>query len=596
MPSSSATATTITAAVLGCLDEISITTTPMVLHELVNLKRPGTTLKQIIDCLRREKKLSGEQLAIASKRSAADASSRSKRPVPAPPPPGRESAPPPPAGRESAPPQASHKKRKAPVATAPSTFSPSVPGVPSASADAPPADAPPLDAQIAWRSCCMHGVTCERSPGGRFCSTNSTARGLNAHPYLFGTIAGRVCSPCRQRVQYTRESLRVLSLGNGLKAHSKLVQQGWAREHPALDATHGLGPKPLVLTAEGFLPGEEGHEEVCAVCVLPIVNTDRSTDLEAAFCGGKLDGRQCPLAYHIECLRCVGRDVPEAAAAASANVVLRSCPYCEGCVGLAPDERSRMLEGYSLHTLFVDKAQRQARGASSAKAAMGAATEGSGETDEDEDGDVMLVSPEPQSSQDSARPREEPPLSREELLSREEPSQQQRPPKRQKQTKHPKGSADPPSEAPEPPPPPPPPPPLRFQFSRPSRRLRLRWADGASEGRPADVAVRVVDSEAASASLGGLPSEGVLATVRFDETTFGLPLDASERELRAHEASQKRARLRRQAEETSRLQKRAQAPPGERTPSEGGHALCRRDEAESSANALQEEVKRLWIG
>ena len=115
---------------------------------------------------------------------------------------------------------------------------------------------------------------------------------------------------------------------------------------------------------------------------------------------------------------------------------------------------------------------------------------------------------------------------------------------------------------------------------------QLQWADGQTDGAPEDAAVRVVArDELALVSA----RQGVLEFIRYDQTEYGLALDAGERELRAHEVARRRAKLRHEADNVTRLQ-RLQSGGSKRAK----HILCKPAAVRDQAETLAEEVRSLW--
>ena len=115
---------------------------------------------------------------------------------------------------------------------------------------------------------------------------------------------------------------------------------------------------------------------------------------------------------------------------------------------------------------------------------------------------------------------------------------------------------------------------------------QLQWADGQTDGAPADAAVRVVTCDELALDSA---RQGVLEFIRYDQTEYGLALDAGERELRAHEVARRRAKLRHEADNVTRLQ-RLQSGGSKRAK----HILCKPAAVRDQAETLAEEVRSLW--
>ena len=317
------------------------------------------------------------------------------------------------------------------------------------------------------------------------------------HPYLFGAVSGLLCGPCASRVKFTRESLRVISLGRTLRPHESLVSLGWAPEHPPLDKTHAnvhCGGSYRVLTTT--TPVTAFAEEVCAVCAGSVAfEHPRRLAGDVIRCPGERDGAPCPLVYHMDCLRRVGCELP---------ALPRDwrCPFCLGCEQLPCEERRRFREGYRVH----EKMCRRREGHTS-----------------------------------RARRKQDVPPPQPVPLCHTAASG------RLGGGKRPSGSNLKGA---------------RVKGVGNQKRRRVSWADK-------------------------------LETIRFDQTEFGLAMDATEREVRAHAASQHRTKLRRLAEEADRVKRLATG--GRTRPADGGGHLCLNLECQSTAKALAEEVRSMWV-
>ena len=225
--------------------------------------------------------------------------------------------------------------------------------------------------------CCLH--TRLDKGGAAFGGSKPPGRRGESHPYLFGLVSGRLCSPCSVRVKFTREALRVLSAGERLKDPHALRGMGWC--WPSLDVTHSLHPTPPLVVSRNGAPIGQGQsagpsEGVCAVCAQDdgiggCGGGDGTDDGSILFCQGKLGGlgSSCRLSYHRDCLVRVGWLGGQGDEAG-----LASCPFCGGQGALNEEEKQRMGKGYSVRAQLRAKRQRAVGFVATGEAAATAAT------------------------------------------------------------------------------------------------------------------------------------------------------------------------------------------------------------------------------
>ena len=408
-------------------------------------------------------------------------------------------------------------------------------------------------AATASERCFLHTLRCEHSSsctfGGDVAAPPQTKHAQNPHPYLFGTVAQKLCGACEHRVRVTREAVRTVASGAALQ-HEWGTNVGWT--YPQLEVTHGEdgsgdgSPAALrVVRADDHTPEPE---QICAICA----QLATAGDDGVASCVGQLGGGICRLTYHHECLRRVG-----AAPAAGARQ-LQSCPFCSGCAELSASDRERMRGGYEgLRKKIAKKpaggAAAKAKASKAAWAESAAAASGKAKAPKEAEapGNVREwmdrfavpghVAAANQLWVSKAAERSEPWST--------------------KTAASPGGKRS------------------KSKVSTP----KVSWSTAG--GADAEAEVTRVDY------IDGYTIEVVEDGVH-KSTDYGLPVDADERKRRAYLVGQMRSKERRQSEIAERQKKRAAGESARSELERKGGRLCAHGEEIGEAQKLEEEVRR----
>jgi hypothetical protein len=172
-------------------------------------------------------------------------------------------------------------------------------------------------------ACFLHGLKCrhidpngvriaEETPpfGG---GEDSRSRGSELHPYLGNILELKLCTPCTQRVRFTREALR--EQGPPVKRHDKIAEWNFA----SLAGTH---------TEDAFVTDTDDPrtETVCVVCSQETVFCEDMSVSEMRSC------THCPLSWHVRCAELAHFDGQQDG----------PCIYCVGKESLSDVDRGRM--------------------------------------------------------------------------------------------------------------------------------------------------------------------------------------------------------------------------------------------------------------
>jgi hypothetical protein len=194
------------------------------------------------------------------------------------------------------------------------------------------ASAPPKRDAVDHDGCCLHTVHCTLSSSLFGGNGPVPHRHLEQHPYLFGTVTGRLCGTCANRVRFTREATRVLNLGGTFR--NSIGEHATASALPANASAVKVvdqlrSSQPWIMSNSAA--AADKSEEVCGVCMQVLED-----DTQTTRCAGELEDGPCSLAYHLECLNRVG------GAKFASSTASNGCPYCQNSTCLTYEERKRM--------------------------------------------------------------------------------------------------------------------------------------------------------------------------------------------------------------------------------------------------------------
>ena len=160
--------------------------------------------------------------------------------------------------------------------------------------------------------CCLHDLPVPRAPGtsdavpfgGSAGGRSERSSQCEEHPYLDSTVDGSLCTPCVQRVKFTREAVRaqMLDLPIRVCAADQVSEWQWA----SLAHTH---KQPAAVATNGHTIA---LESICAICA-------QEENGVLAPNAGKITCSSCELWFHACCLDRVGSKVGASG----------ECPYCE---------------------------------------------------------------------------------------------------------------------------------------------------------------------------------------------------------------------------------------------------------------------------